>query len=222
MMVALLALVLAMGGSAVAASLITSKQIKDGTIQLRDLSKSARAGLEGARGPQGAPGPAGAAGAPGAPGARGQDGSSAPAGAAAYASRNVSSPEAIPNFFSNSGVLNLDVPAGTSGYVTSSGVISASGPSRLIATADVTVNNITGSTQEIFCRLARFHAGQGDQLPFGIESKSFVAAGADASVPLTAGIDVDPGSYNLRVQCAAGSSEFTFIEGNLTVALAPR
>jgi hypothetical protein len=35
MLVALLALVLAMTGSAVAASLITSKQIKDGTIRRR-------------------------------------------------------------------------------------------------------------------------------------------------------------------------------------------
>src|SRR3954454_13332787 len=42
MVVAVVALLVAMSGSAVASSLITGKQIKDGTIQKKDLSKSAR------------------------------------------------------------------------------------------------------------------------------------------------------------------------------------
>lgn len=68
------ALVAAVSGSAVAASLITSRQIKDGTIQLRDISRKARAqlkgdvGLAGPVGPRGAAGPAGAPGDPGPPG----------------------------------------------------------------------------------------------------------------------------------------------------------
>lgn len=78
-----IALFAAMGGSAVAASLVTSAKIKDGTIQLKDISRSARSSLVGAvgprglngatglPGPQGAPGPAGAPGAPGAPGPAG-------------------------------------------------------------------------------------------------------------------------------------------------------
>jgi len=65
------------GGGAVAGSLITGKQIKDGTVTSadikngtvtnRDLAKSARskAGQTGSQGPAGAPGPAGAAGARG-------------------------------------------------------------------------------------------------------------------------------------------------------------
>jgi hypothetical protein len=67
--VAAAALLVAMGGSAVAGSLITSKQIKDGTIQLRDINKTARVQLKGARGPRGEPGPQGAAGAAGSPAA---------------------------------------------------------------------------------------------------------------------------------------------------------
>jgi hypothetical protein len=71
------ALIVALTGSAVAATVITSRQIKDGTIQLKDISRKARAQLKGKVGPQGllgpagrpgAPGPAGAAGAPGPPG----------------------------------------------------------------------------------------------------------------------------------------------------------
>ena len=79
MAVALLALVLAMSGSAVAASLITSKQIKDGTIQTKDISKKARAQLAKAasRGPAG---PAGPAGPKGDKGDKGDAGSAGAAG----------------------------------------------------------------------------------------------------------------------------------------------
>jgi hypothetical protein len=92
MVVAIIALVLAMGGSAVAASLITSKQIKDGTIQTKDISKKARNALKGQRGPAGltgATGPAGPAGPAGAAGAKGDKGdkgdTGAPGSARAYA-----------------------------------------------------------------------------------------------------------------------------------------
>ena len=74
MAVALTALLVAMSGSAVAASLITSKQIKDGTIQTKDLSKKARGALNGARGPAGLAGPQGPKGDAGAAGAAGKDG----------------------------------------------------------------------------------------------------------------------------------------------------
>jgi hypothetical protein len=78
MTVAVIALLVAMSGSAVAASLITGEQIKDGSVQSKDLSKSARANLagvgDGVRGPTGPAGPAGPIGPKGARGADGQDG----------------------------------------------------------------------------------------------------------------------------------------------------
>jgi hypothetical protein len=78
MLVALLALVMATTGSAAAlSSLITSKQIKDGTIQTKDISKKAQKTLKGktgAAGPQGALGPKGDAGAAGPQGAKGDTG----------------------------------------------------------------------------------------------------------------------------------------------------
>ena len=70
----------AIGGTATAAKLITSKDIKNGTIKAADLSKSAKKalrgkrgatgaqGLPGATGPTGAAGPVGPAGPEGAPG----------------------------------------------------------------------------------------------------------------------------------------------------------
>ena len=57
--------------SATAASLITSKDIKNGTIKLVDMSASAKRALKGNQGPAG---PMGAQGAPGAPGAAGIQG----------------------------------------------------------------------------------------------------------------------------------------------------
>jgi hypothetical protein len=77
MLVALLALVMATTGSAVAASLITTKQIKDGTIQKKDLAKKTIAGLTGKTGPAGPTGPAGQ---PGTPGVKGDAGGTGPTG----------------------------------------------------------------------------------------------------------------------------------------------
>src|SRR3977135_3105610 len=74
MLVALLALVMATTGSAVAASLITSKQIKDGTIQTKDTPKSARPNLKGQPGAAGAQGLQGVAGAKGDKGDKGDPG----------------------------------------------------------------------------------------------------------------------------------------------------
>ena len=76
----IVAIVIASTGSAIAASQITSEQIKNGTIQLADLSKNARASLQGGRGPQGSSGPAGPAGPAGAPGPPGLQGATGPLG----------------------------------------------------------------------------------------------------------------------------------------------
>ena len=75
-------ILLASAGTATAAKLITGKQIKDGTITEKDLSKAVRAQLAqaGAAGPKGdagvagAPGPQGEAGPKGATGSKGATG----------------------------------------------------------------------------------------------------------------------------------------------------
>lgn len=101
LIVAIAAVLLASTGSAIAAKAITSKDIKNGTIQLVDLNPRARVALVSGRGPQGPPGangvegpsgaagpagllgpvgPAGPAGPPGATGAKGETGPPGPAG----------------------------------------------------------------------------------------------------------------------------------------------
>jgi hypothetical protein len=81
MLVALVVLgVVATSGSAVAGSLITSKQIKNGTILPKDLNKKTRAKLKGNSGPQG---PQGVKGDQGPKGEAGQPGpATGPAGGA--------------------------------------------------------------------------------------------------------------------------------------------
>ncbi|WP_036725128.1 hypothetical protein [Patulibacter minatonensis] len=88
-----LALVLAVGGgSAYAASQITSRNIKNGTIQTADISKKARkalTGQKGAAGAKGATGATGAAGATGPAGPTGAKGDVGPAGPATGAAGGV-------------------------------------------------------------------------------------------------------------------------------------
>jgi hypothetical protein len=73
----LLGLIIAIAGTATAAKLITGKQIKNGTISEKDLSKAVRKKLAktGSTGLQGPAGPLGQAGKDGAPGLAGEDGS---------------------------------------------------------------------------------------------------------------------------------------------------
>jgi hypothetical protein len=94
MLIAIAALVFASTSSAVAASLITSTQIKDGSIQVKDLSKKAQKalkgkatagqrganGAQGAQGPQGAPGQHGPQGIQGPQGDKGEKGDTGPRG----------------------------------------------------------------------------------------------------------------------------------------------
>jgi hypothetical protein len=76
--VALFALFFALGGTSLAAATallpansVGTRQVINGSLQITDLSKSARTALKGNRGAEGSPGASGAPGAPGAQGAPG-------------------------------------------------------------------------------------------------------------------------------------------------------
>jgi hypothetical protein len=71
---ALVAAVVAAAGSTAATLVITSKNIKDGTIQTVDMSAKAKRALRGKRGPRGYDGAPGVDGAPGPAGAPGPQG----------------------------------------------------------------------------------------------------------------------------------------------------
>lgn len=106
--VATLALVFAVGGgTAVAAKVITGKQIKNGSIGTKDLSAKARKALKGQKGAKGAAGARGAQGAPGAAGAAGASGANGATGA-----RGFSSWHPIPSGQLVTGVERFDVEGG--------------------------------------------------------------------------------------------------------------
>jgi hypothetical protein len=73
-----LGMVVATAGTATAAKLLTGKQIKDGSISVKDLSKGVQAQLKKS-GRAGPAGPQGAQGAQGAPGPQGPTGDTGPA-----------------------------------------------------------------------------------------------------------------------------------------------
>jgi Collagen triple helix repeat (20 copies) len=71
---AIVAAVVAAASSTAATIVVTSKNIKNGTIQTVDISAKAKRALRGNRGPRGTQGPVGAQGAPGAAGPAGPQG----------------------------------------------------------------------------------------------------------------------------------------------------
>ena len=83
MIVAMIALSVALGGTAVAGTtkLITGTQIANGTIKLADIHSSAKAALKGQSGATGAQGPEGAQGAKGPVGPQGATGAKGDTGA---------------------------------------------------------------------------------------------------------------------------------------------
>jgi hypothetical protein len=83
LVVALNAPALAAGAAERVAVQITGKQIKNGSVQLKDLSPQARAALQGQVGPQGAQGPQGVRGVQGLQGEQGVPGPPGPATGAA-------------------------------------------------------------------------------------------------------------------------------------------
>jgi hypothetical protein len=83
MVLGMIALFVALAGTATAGgvALITSANIKNGTIRLADLSPSAKRALKGRQGPSGAPGTDGIDGIDGADGPTGPPGPAGPQGA---------------------------------------------------------------------------------------------------------------------------------------------
>jgi Collagen triple helix repeat (20 copies) len=77
---AVVAAVVAAASSTAATIIVTSKNIKNGTIQTVDISAKAKAALKGNRGPRGLTGAPGAQGLRGLPGAQGSPGTAGPAG----------------------------------------------------------------------------------------------------------------------------------------------
>jgi Collagen triple helix repeat (20 copies) len=80
LMAAIVATIVAATGATAATLVVTSKNIKNGTIQTVDISAKAKAALKGNRGPRGSTGATGAQGLTGATGPKGDRGELGPQG----------------------------------------------------------------------------------------------------------------------------------------------
>lgn len=219
MVVACVALVVALGGTGYAAiklphdsvgpaqlraNAVSGAKVRDGSLQVKDFAAS-----QLPRGPRGPQGPAGTAGAGG------------EVARAGFASRDpvAATGSPLPIGTTPTDVLGLDVAAGTNGYVASSGVVAAPGPSRLVADAEaVIVNGDPTANQNAACQLVL--AGASDQRVIGNYVNVLIHPQEYLAVPVEAGVDVDAGTYNVRLQCFGNA--LTLHRGNLVVTLTPR
>jgi hypothetical protein len=221
MVVACIALAIALGGTSYAAivlprnsvgnkqlraNAVTSGKVRNGSLQSRDF----RAG-QLPRGPRGAQGPPG-------PAAESQSGLVR----TAFASRDPvyaagGGGAAVTVGAAATDLITLDVAAGSAGYAASSGVITATGPSRLVANGQAVLVNSAAAPGDASCRLA---LSGSDDRAIGNYVNVQIGPSAYVAQNVSAGADVAAGTYNVKLQCYGPS--LTFHRGNLVVTLTPR
>lgn len=222
MVVACIALVVALAGTGYAAiklpagsvgnlqlraDSVTSSKVRDGSLRPRDFAGGS-IGTRGPRGPEGPPGPAGSAG--------------VASGRLGFAARDPASlgAGAVPVSAGATDLIGLDVASGTGGYVSSSGVVSATGPSRLAANAQVVIlANAPGAT-DVACRISLI--GSTEQRVIGNYVNTHLLSGTYQPVSVSAGANIESGTYDVRVQCLTAAASVTFHRGNLMAMVAPR
>jgi hypothetical protein len=220
MVVACIALIVALGGTSYAAlklprnsvgnkqlksNAVTGAKVRNGTLTAKDFRASALK-----RGPRGPQGPMGES-----VGAIPRTG---------YASRDPYKPggsrRPVAVGAGAVDLIGLDVRAGTSDYTSSSGRVTASGPSRLVANGQAVILNAGAANGDVNCRIVLVGT---DARVIGNDVNALVGAGgAYYPVAVSAGSDIDAGSYDVRLQCSSGAPSLAFHRGNLAVAIAPR
>lgn len=221
MVVACIALIVALGGTSYAAlklprnsvgnkqlrpNAVTSGKVRNGSLTAKDFRASAL--KRGPRGPQGPKGDS-------APGAIPR---------VAFASRDPFKPggsrQAVAVGAGAVDLIGLDVPAGKSDYTSSSGRVTANGPSRLIANGQAVILNADAANQPVNCQIVL--VGSAVRVIGNDVNANIAAGGGFIPVAVSAGNDIDAGSYDVRLQCNTAAPGMTFHRGNLTVSVAPR
>ena len=221
MVVACIALIVALGGTSYAAlklprnsvgnrqlkpNAVTSGKVRNGSLTAKDFQSSVL--KRGPRGPQGPKGDS-------APGAIPR---------VAFASRDPFKPsgsrQAVAVCAGGVDVIGLDVPAGRSDYTSSSGRVTVSGPSRLIANGQAVILNADAANQPVNCQIVL--VGSATRVIGNDVNANLGAGGGFIPVAVSAGTDVEAGTYDVRLQCNTPAPAMTFHRGNLTVAVAPR
>jgi len=217
MVVACVALVVALGGTGYAAitlprnsvgnnqlkaNAVTGAKVRNGSLGAEDFGGALPRGARGPQGPDGQPG------------------SGSGSGTLGFASRDPAvAGGSIDVGATPVDVLALSVPAGTSGYVASSGPVTVTAPSRLIANAQAVILQSAAARGNVSCSIVLVTSevrGIGNYVNANIEPNN-----GYVPVAVSAGAEVEPGTYDVRVRCTGGAG-LSFHRGNLTVAVAAR
>ena len=218
---AVVAILLALGGTAGAASVLlikSSKQINDGVIETRDLSTSARASLGGKQGAPGTAGPVGPAGRSGPSGRNGTSGATGAVGASGPAGQSASTLLA----FASNDALDSALGSASADVIglksDGSGAVVLDRPARLVGQASLNFYATSALAQAATCRLRIVDAT--GATAFGQEATTDLSGdGIDGELALTGGLDLAAGTYDVRVGC---SGALTFDRGDLTVTAVAR
>ena len=204
MVVAIFALVLALGGVSYAATQLPAnsvgtKQIKNGAVTRAKVDRRLLSSLAGKRG---ARGPAGATGAKGATGATGPPGPTSPMPSAG-----------------DSEYHNPHAPLGTSDTVVVSSNIRIGVASRIVvnATPEVTIT----SPEVVTCRLTIQNQGGGGASDISQQYQlGNLPVSAQFELPLVGSVVEPSGSYTVQAVCSSSGTTSTIVQGDLTVVAA--
>jgi hypothetical protein len=201
MLVAIFALILALGGVSYAATQLPAnsvgtKQIKNGAVTRAKLDRrllSSLAGKRGARGP------------PGATGATGATGSQGPASPVPSAG--------------DSEYHNPHAPLGTTDTVVLSSNIRIGVTSRIVgnATPEITIT----SPEVVTCRLTIQNQGGGGVSDISQQYQlGNLPVSAQFELPLVGSVVEPSGSYTVQAVCSSSSTLSNIVQGDLTVVAA--
>ena len=98
--------------------------------------------------------------------------------------------------------------------------MTANGPSRLVANGQAVILNAAPAGGNVNCHIALI--GSDTRVLGNYVNANIAPAGGYVPVAVSAGTDIEAGTYDVRLQCASGAPDITFHRGNLTVAIAPR
>ena len=223
MVVACIALLVALGGTGLAAvstllppNSVGTAQLQDGAVNSAKVKNRSLKAIDFARGqlPAGSPSSPGAPGQPGAAGPKGPTGPTGPPGltASSFASFLPSSPISTDPAGTEQPVMSLT--DGTHG-----GPITTTVASRILGDWSVSFLTTTALAATIFCDL-QIAATGGAFAAFSQRTASSIPAGGpslDVQVPLTGAVNEPAGTYNIRVACIRnGPSSVAFTKGDLT------